>query len=480
METETQGILDLFRRLNRFPHASWQEEAVSGALAQALEARGYMPVRDQWHNLRCDLPATPGCEAAPLLILQGHLDMVCAVKPGSGFDPLRDTVNIKTDGGFLRSDGRSSLGADNNLGNAAALWVLAQGVRHGPIRLLFTVAEEVGLQGAARMDPHWLDGASCLLNTDGFKLGRLVVSSAGGRRETYTKPLELTPTQNQTAWAVTIEGGTGGHSGEDIHRGRANAVKLMAELLSGLWETSFELADLSGGSAHNAIPASARSVVVLKEGGENELLALADRLREAWQTQFVETEPHLRLRCAPTERPEAVWSQDCRDTALEFLQALFSGVYARHRWASGVTGASANLGKVGVEDGQITVAAFLRAAEVADTAALSALQGRAAEQTGFRLAVNAYPGWPGNPDSPLAQIMAGVFRRETGKEADITAVHVGLEPSIFYQSHPELDIVSTGPDILDAHSVDERAPLDSLPAYAHLLAGTLEAVALQR
>ena len=476
-QTIEAGIVAEFRALSALPHPSWGEKESARALARRLEDMGLHPELDQWNNLRCDVPAAPGREGAPLFILQGHLDMVCAVRPGSGWRPEADPVTVEVADGFLRSDGRSSLGADNNLGNAAVLWLLGQGLAHGPLRLIFTVAEEVGLQGAAKVDPAWLAGGRYLLNTDGFHLGRLVVSSAGGRRETYTRPLETCPPQLGEAYALSVTGGTGGHSGEDIHRGRANAVALLAGLLARLGEkTDYELAQWEGGTGHNAIPAAARAVVLLPAGGGALLEELAGTLQEDWQREYGQTDPNLRLTLAPAQRPEQVWSRACREDPLDLINHLLLGVYAPHPWVEGVTGASANLGRVWMDQGAIHVCAFLRSAGAAEMEEMARQHDEAARRAGFTGRYNSYPGWPGDPESPLAHIMEAVWRRETGRQCEITAVHVGLEPSVFHEKAPALDMVCAGPDILDAHSVDERAPLASLPHYACLLAGTLEAV----
>jgi dipeptidase D len=175
-EAITRGIVHTFRILSRRPRPSRHEEAAGEELDAYLRGLGLSPVRDGAGNRMADVPPAPGRGRAPRLILQGHLDMVCAVRPGSGWNPLTDPVTVVEEGGFLRSDGRSSLGADNHLGNAAALWLLSTGaVNHGPLRLLFTTAEEVGLEGAKEVAPDWLAGAEYLLNTDGFHLGRAVV-----------------------------------------------------------------------------------------------------------------------------------------------------------------------------------------------------------------------------------------------------------------------------------------------------------------
>lgn len=148
------GVTARFLAMCRLPHGSWHEGALADALAGQFRDRGWSVSRDSVGNLRVDIPAAPGREGAPLTALQGHMDMVCAVAPGSGWDPLGDPVNARVEDGVLRTDGRSSLGADNGLGNAAVLYLLDQGTAHGPLRLLLTVAEEVGLQGARRVNPE--------------------------------------------------------------------------------------------------------------------------------------------------------------------------------------------------------------------------------------------------------------------------------------------------------------------------------------
>ena len=206
-EAITRGIVHTFRILSRRPRPSRHEEAAGEELDAYLRGLGLSPVRDGAGNRMADVPPAPGRASAPRLILQGHLDMVCAVRPGSGWNPLADPVTVMEEGGFLRSDGRASLGADNHLGNAAALWLLSTGaVNHGPLRLLFTTAEEVGLEGAKEVAPDWLARAEYLLNTDGFHLGRAVVGSASGRRETWAAPLDAgaaTPATTSTGAGPT-------------------------------------------------------------------------------------------------------------------------------------------------------------------------------------------------------------------------------------------------------------------------------------
>ena len=313
-EAITRGIVHTFRILSRRPRPSRHEEAAGEELDAYLRGLGLSPVRDGAGNRMADVPPAPGRASAPRLILQGHLDMVCAVRPGSGWNPLADPVTVMEEGGFLRSDGRSSLGADNHLGNAAALWLLSTGaVNHGPLRLLFTTAEEVGLEGAKEVAPDWLARAEYLLNTDGFHLGRAVVGSASGRRETWAAPLDAGPAPALPAWRLTLSGGRGGHSGDDINRGRANPIKLLAAFLAGL--PGGRIASLSGGLTHNAIPAQAEAVVFCP--AEPDLSPLRAAL-----AGYRAADPGLTVACAPAERPERAWTPAFQAHVLAFLMGL--------------------------------------------------------------------------------------------------------------------------------------------------------------
>lgn len=460
----TAGVITTFRTLSRHPHPSHHEEAVGEDYMEFLRGLGLSPIRDEAGNVMADCPATPGREGEPLLILQGHMDMVCAVAPGSGFDPLTDPVTVLEQDGYLCTDRRSSLGADNNLGNAAALWVVSRGVSHGPLRLIFTVGEEMGLEGAKVVDSAWLAGAAYLLNTDGFHLGRAIVGSAGGRRECWTRTLDTCPTRSGEAWRISITGGTGGHSGDDIHLGRINPIQVMAAYLKD--RPTLAVADFTGGSAFNAIPAAAEAVVV---GRKPDLGALEEAL-----LPYQSTDPNLKLDLSPVDRPETVWTENfCREV-LDLLTALHHGVYTMDPQFPGVVGASVNLGVAQREGDCFAVRLFLRAARAEDERAMAADNRALAEGAGFSLTVTGYPGWPGDKNNPLAQVLDRVYRAQTGWGLEINMVHVGLEPSVFRAKAPGLVMASTGPDIMDAHSVDERAPLAGLPDYALLLAGLLE------
>lgn len=472
-QTILDGVLEQFFNICRYPHPSWGEGPLADYVENLLRRRGLTPVRDRWNNLMADIPATTGREWAPRVIVQGHLDMVCAVRAGSGYDPCTSPVTPVVEHGVLRSDGNSSLGADNNLGNAAALWLLGQDVPHGPVRLLLTVAEEVGLQGAGKVDPTWLAGAKYLLNTDGFALGKAVVSSAGGLRETFTCHLETVPRQKNAVFSLTLTGFPGGHSGYDIHRGRPNPIQLAAGFLARSGMPDYELLRLSGGHAHNAIPMDCTALIAVEERDAPALEQAAADFFGQSSLQYTGAWGRVELQ-RTAEAPGAVWTSGFRDEVLRALTGLEIGVYAWRDREKEQVSASANLGRVEQTEDSVIVACFIRASRQEDEDALAGQHRQAMGNAGFSFESNGYPGWPERAENPLADTLAAVWKELTGRKMVIEAVHVGLEPSVLGAKNRSLIMVNTGPDILDPHSVDERAPLEGLPLYVRLLAGTLD------
>ena len=477
------GIVSRFRFLSALPHPSWGEAASARALAGWLEERGLSPVLDQWNNLYCDIPAAPGCEGAPLLILQGHLDMVCAVRPDSGWRPEADPVNIQVRDGWLRSDGNSSLGADNNLGNAVVLWLLDQDLSHGPLRLICTAAEEVGLQGASKVDPAWLAGARYLLNTDGFKLGRLVVSSAGGRRETYTRPLERTVPRYSRAVSVALTGGTGGHSGEDIHRGRANALAELAKLLLGLPEQgiAYQLADFHGGQARNAIPAAAQAVIAVQPEDMPRLQTVLEASAADLKASYNQVDPGLELRWKSLPASMSTIPVPDASALLGLMLTLPNGVHTMSPFAEGLVESSQNVGLLEHEPCTLRLSAMARSCDLSRAEELLTIDRLLSGAFGFSFEQGEHsPAWAVNPKSRLTPLACQVYRELTGSEMVVEPVHGALECGAFFEKNPHLDMIAIGPSLRDVHTPKETCDLESVHITAALLIELLRRLAPQR
>ncbi len=491
-ESETDellcGVLKEFLLFCNTPHGSGNEAALALLLQKHLALRGFASSIDDMGNLICDIPASPGMESAPLTALQGHLDMVCAVREGSLYEPETDLIALKFDFDtatakkVLCSNGDSSLGADCGICNAAVLWLTTianSDFRHGALKLIFTTQEEIGLVGATKLDSSIFNDVKYLINVDGFDADHIVTGSAGGRRETFTRSCDSEPlsVEDPSLWCAfefTLTGFKGGHSGYDIDKGRVNAVKLIADLLADMSENGMKyvLSSFNGGLQHNIIPGSASAVVVFKR---DELIncqrsiqmlmyELSMRYGESdWAGRFVYHEIAL---------PKRVLTEQCTGAVVDFVHGLCDGVYAYTDIEKDSTGAlvvdtSINIGKISCNaadpnKSNIEVCIFMRSLSDTFGDILLRMNKEASEEGGFVSVYSEYPVWHFDSNSLLAEKTCEIYTEITGRIAIATAVHVGLEPSVFLQSCPNLQMISMGANIYDAHSVNERVEIDSI------------------
>lgn len=476
-KTLLEGVLSVFYSFCKIPHGSGAEKSLSNQLLKRFQSVGLGAAQDIYGNLTVDFPATAGYEHAPLTALQGHLDMVCAARAGSGWDGRTDPVCTEIVDGWLCSDGASSLGADCGIGNAVALWLLTHAdIVHGPVRLLFTVDEETGLRGAQAMDAACVHDVRYFINLDGFSAHEAVISSASGLRETFRQPLKTCPVQGETAVRIALTGLRGGHSGYDIAQNRANAVRELCAYLRAL-PISYELADLHGGTASNAIPFFCEATLVLAEEDVSRVSASARRLQTGLQARFGAQEPDITVTLTPTDLPTTVWTPECTRAVLDLCTSLRDGVYAMRSDLRDCVRASSNLGTIITTHDAIEVHAMVRCADPREERVLAALHEVTAEGTGFTRHADGYPGWPGSTASSLARRMDGLRRRLAGAPLEMVATHVGLESSVFYAKNPQMELVSIGATILHPHSPDERVELSSIVSLTRLLGATLTDIA---
>jgi dipeptidase D len=453
MYSTANEVLQEFFPLCGIPRGSGNERKVSDYLASRLRSLGLSPHQDESLNIICDVPATAGCESAPLIILQGHMDMVVAAS--GGFLPERDSVNYVVDGDIVRTDGRSSLGADNGIGIAAILCAV-KSPRHGPLRVIFTVMEEVGLQGARALSGRWLQGAEYLINGDCFHSGCAVVGCAGGTRETYSRRIELQKCTGGRTFEISLTGFPGGHSGDDIDKGIQNPIQLLCGFLRDLrgkfpW---LKIAALSGGQAHNAIPMDCRAIVVLPEGDIN------------WQPENIQGN----LKICPAPLPDDVWSDTA---ALELLPELYGGVFKMSEDFPGLVGASSNLGRVYHEGGKLKILCMTRCGDIETQREILDSRRGVAKALGFEADFTGYAPWSYRGENELIRAAREVWRELSGASLTVTATHAGLEPSMFSEKAPELKMISIGPDITGAHSVEEQLSVSSVSRFIEHLIGIL-------
>lgn len=462
------GVLEEFEAMCRIPHPSGQEAQVAAMLREQLAAWGYSPTLDAAGNLICNIPGTDGLEAMPRLALQAHMDMVCVGAPD--YVPERDPIHTCQKDGFLCTDGRSSLGADCGIGLSAAMYLLKTNRPHVPLRLIFTVDEERGLAGAKELQSDCLDSCSALINLDGFHFGELMISSAGGRRQTFRRTPECFFPMLDHPVTLTVSGLLGGHSGDDIGSGRANAAQLLLWLLQSL-ETPYELAWIDAGTQHNAIPSCGSAHIVMDARDLDTVTALVAQFQQDARAMYP-ADPGITVTITPAEMPAMVLTVDERDDLLALGGLIPCGVSEMHPLIPNVSGVSCNLGRVFADSGQLEIQSFIRACHDDIMEIQGDFLATAAEGFGYSIWSDTYPAWAGVAQDPLTDR----FLSE-GKALGLTlhknAVHVGLEPSILHHIAPELPMVSTGMDILSPHSAGERVRLTTISPFVRLLDAVL-------
>lgn len=495
---QPRSVWSHFATLCAIPRPSLHEAALREYLIAWAERRGISAQVDAAGNLILKKPASPGCEAQPGVILQGHLDMVCQANAGTRHDFERDPINAVVRDGWAVAE-NTTLGADNGIGVALALAALEEpGLVHPPLEVLLTVNEESGMDGARGLAPGTLNGKA-LINLDTEEWGHFYLGCAGGVDVGVRHDCEregLPP--RHVVQRLEVAGLRGGHSGIDIHLGRGNAIKLLAEALREVASIhDLRLIDMQGGTARNAIPREAVAVFALPAGEAAQLEAWVQRKQADWWERFagvdekvalaIRREPPgaalpLSLTLSPGGRGDVAASQAItqteRDRLLDFLDTAANGVTRTSDAFPGVTDTSDNLGVVALEQGAFRATFKVRSLDDARADALA--DELVAHAASFGLHVGkdgAYPGWTPNPASSLLALCQQVYRQEFGQPASLQVIHAGLECGLLAASYPQLDMISFGPDIRGAHAPGESVEIASVGRCWQLLKAVLRRLA---
>lgn len=464
------GVLEEFAVVCSVAHPSGHENALAALLEKRLISRGLTVHRDAAGNLWADLPASPECADAPLIALQAHLDMV-PVSGAADYDPLRDPVRFVEQDGWLSTGGRSTLGADCGAGLAVMLWLTARtSLPHPRLRLIMTVGEETGLTGARALDPAALADVRELINLDGFADDLLIAGAAGGLRERFSRPFGWTAPPAGQAWRLTVRGLTGGHSGYDIAKSRANANVLMAALLERLDAVRpVALFGFEGGTAFNAIPTACTADVV----ADGPVEAICARFSADMAAPYHETDPKGCVIAEPLPLPAQVWRAEDSRALLSLLEGLSDGVLHWQERETGLPSLSSNLGRVYAAGNVLYTDVMVRAVDADAQDAVHTARCALAERCGFDTAVyGSYPAWPLSAENTLVRGLDRCFHR-VGRRMTVGAEHVGLEVSLLREKNPQMRCVSLGMRLEDCHSTAERWRLDTIPPLVRALTAYL-------
>ena len=476
-QLEPKALWNHFADLNAVPRPSKKEERVIQFAKSFGEILNLLTQVDAVGNVIIKKPASIGMENRQTVVLQSHLDMVHQKNADTVFDFDKQGIEMYIDGDWVKAKG-TTLGADNGIGVAAIMALLAStDIAHPPIEALFTIDEETGMTGAKGLVGGLLNG-TILLNLDTEDDDELTIGCAGGIDVTCTGEYLQEKPKGDLSLKISIKGLTGGHSGVDIQKGRANANKLMNRLL---WELSkdfsIEIATIDGGSLRNAIPRESVAEIVLDKKKHNELKEAVTKFEKTIKAEHSFTDASLEVKLENTVAVRNVMNADFQYKFLRSMYACPNGIYRMTPEIEGLVQTSNNIAKVLVKEGKLSVQCLTRSSVDTEKTDLANAITSAFELIGASIEFGGnYPGWEPKPDAPIIKIMSELYEELFKGKAHVNAVHAGLECGIIGTNYPDMQMISFGPNIYGAHSPDERAQISSVQKFWIYLLATLKKI----
>ena len=467
-----------FDALTQIPRPSGHAEKIQQYLLDFAKKVGVEAFQDPAGNIVMRKPATPGYENRKGVLLQAHMDMVPQKAPDSKHNFETDPIETYIDEqGWIRAKG-TTLGADDGLGVAAIMAVMeSKDLKHGPVEGLITRDEETGMFGANDLPEGELH-SDILMNLDSELWGKFVIGSAGGIDITST--LEYKPVANdqEAAVRVTLKGLFGGHSGLEIHCGRANANKEMVRLVrKAVQELGARLAVWHGGNMRNAIPFKAETVLTLAADKVDALKAMVENQRLLIEDEFKGIEKNVEFFVESVEKPTELLPVEIQDNLIDAIYACHNGVIRMIPAYPNVVETSSNLAIIDIEGGKTAIKILARSSREDMKEYVATMIESCFNMAGMKTVLSAsYGGWDPNPDSEILNLLKKIYKEQNGVEATVQADHAGLECSIILSKYPGMDVVSLGPTLLSPHTTSERAEVATVEPFWKLLTTTLEQI----
>lgn len=469
------GLMKFFKEISAIPRASYKEEKIAAYLCEFARTRGLEYYRDHSNNVLINAPATKGRERSPALLLQGHTDMVCEKNEGVEHDFDVDGLDLYEEDGWIKASG-TTLGADNGTAVAIMLYVLDGGVdSHGPLQCLFTASEEVGLDGARSFDYERIY-ARRMINMDSADERLIIAGCAGGLRTSVTFDVREERITAPHLVSIFVKGLFGGHSGEDIDKGRANANKLMGRVLYSLLSGgNVRLVSVSGGSKDNAIPRECRATLAVWD--VEELRNKADALSIELSEGLSDADRNFKLEiCEIAQDVETdVPDRPTADKLIFMLRTVANGIFEMNNDIAGIVEWSRNLGVVKCDSKAAELVFSSRSSfESRIDASATELDAYAKMLGGRARHYNRYPGWSFAPTSKVRDAYVSAAEKILGQKPEITVIHAGLECGFISGAVPDMDIISCGALVLDLHSPDERLNKKSFERFYSIIKYIIE------
>lgn len=475
-DLQPKAVFEIFDQITKIPRPSKKEEKIRKYILDFAKEHGIEAVADKIGNVIMRKPATPGHENAPTVILQGHMDMVCE-SDHKGFDFENQPIETVVDGEWVRAKG-TTLGADNGIGVAAILAIFTdKELTHGPLEALITVDEETGMTGANNLEKGELKG-SILINLDSEDDAEVFVGCAGGIDTvcTFNYKREMAPVDFHY-FLMDVRDGLGGHSGGDIHLGRANANKLVARFLFNLMkEHDVRISQIDGGNLRNAIPRAAHVLFGVHAAGKEAVRIAFNKYVADIEKEYKGLELTLKLTLDSADKPEYVIDSV---TSRNLVLSLYSAPHGVQSWSrdmEDLVETSTNLASVKMpQEDKIVVTTSQRSTvdsrkyDIANQVEALFLLAGAEVKHG-----DGYPAWTPNLDSKIMRLASDAYEELFGVKPAIKGIHAGLECALFQQNYPDLDMVSFGPTLRDVHSPSERMHIPAVDRFYKQLRLTLE------
>ena len=474
---QPKAVFDCFAQINKIPRPSYKEQQMSAFLVDFGHKLGLETLQDSVGNVLIRKPATPGYENLKATVLQSHMDMVCEKVAGLDFDFEHDPIQTYIDGEWMRAKG-TTLGADDGIGVAMQMAILQDDtIEHGPLECLFTVCEEEGLVGALGLEPGFMK-ADYLINLDSEDEGQIFISCAGGANTIATFHPTMDPTpEGQYFFKLQVSGLTGGHSGDDIVKKRANANKLLVRMLAAMRQYGVRIADIQSGGLHNAIPRDGFAVCCVPMEHKEAVRVLVNTMTAEFEEEFSATEPNLTVTMESANAAHKVIDIITADHLVTALVSVPNGVLAMDQEIPNFVQTSSNLASIHLVESEAEGHWSIEVVTNQRSNIMSARK-NASQMVGgvFTLAGadveegDGYPGWKLNPQSPLLKITVESYKRIFNKEPQILAIHAGLECGLFSLKYPNVDMVSFGPTLRGVHWPDERLLISTVQmVWDHLI-----------
>lgn len=475
---EPKALWNNFYSLTQIPRPSGKKKEISDFLANYGRSLGLETIQDEIGNVIIRKPASPGMEGHPGVILQGHMDMVPQKNSDKVFDFEKDPIcaYVEDNGEWVTADG-TTLGADNGIGVATAMTILAdKEAVHPALEAFFTVDEETGMYGANDLKGGVLQGKT-LLNLDSETEGELYIGCAGGVDTTAKfdfEPVEVE--EGDIALKVVLKGCKGGHSGCDIHLQRANAIKLLFRFLkTAVSEYEARLVCVQGGSLRNAIPREAECVITIPQEGYDDMQQLVDEYEDLFIREYDGVEENISLSMQEVECPKTEMPEDVQDFLIHAVCVCPHGVYRMIPEMPDIVETSNNLSTIAMNGNSVTVLCLTRSSVESRKEELKQMIQSAFSLAGADVQFSGdYPGWKPNVHSHVLTLMQDIHKRLFGTTPRVVTIHAGLECGIIGRNYPGMDMISFGPTIEHPHSPDERVNIATVQRFYRFVLETLK------